>query len=306
MTSRAPEFTESDFLRDIEISAQNFRAERLAPSNAWKAHYEVARQKFQKLFKEFNDLQFQTLDEKNLAAAFKGKLSDKIRYLSGPPISEDDLKILAEVDSLAPGVLVKDAGALRKVFGIIERVIDPYRFPWVVKNRKPTRNEKSAALMASAVLFAAQSLATERRMSGKSAQESLVKKYLSSIGFTEVKPEIIKTLVKGPKEAQFCGECLLGERKADIVVRLYDTRLLAIECKVSNSVLNSVKRINNDAAAKAKYWLDAFGRNQVVPAAAIAGVFKMENLKQAQAQGLDIYWSHDLDRLGSFINSTRK
>lgn len=306
MISRAPEFTDSEFLRDIEISAQNFRAGRLAPSSAWKAHYKDAHKKFQQLFKEFNDLQFKTMDDEMLAAAFKGKLGDKIRYLSGPPISEDDLKILAEVDSLAPGVLAKDASALHKVFGVIERVIDPYRFPWVIKSRKPTRNEKSAALMASAVLFAAQSLATERRMSGKSDQESRVKEYLRSIGFEEVKTEDIKTLVQGPKDAQFCGECLLGERKADIVVRLYDTRLLPIECKVSNSVLNSVKRINNDAAAKAKYWLEAFGRNQVVPAAAIAGVFKMENLKQAQNKGLDIYWSHDLDRLGVFIDSTRK
>ena len=65
----------------------------------------------------------------------------------------------------------------------------------------------------------------------------------------------INTIVKGPQDSQFCAECLLGERKADVVVRLHDTRLMAIECKVSNSATNSVKRLNNDAAVKAGYWL---------------------------------------------------
>lgn len=104
---------------------------------------------------------------------------------------------------------------------------------------------------------------------------------------------------------QFCAECQLGERKADVVVRLHDTRLMAIECKVSNSATNSVKRLNNDAAVKAEYWIKQFGTAQVVPAAALAGVFKVLNLEQAQARGLSLFWSHDLDKLGAFIDSTK-
>jgi hypothetical protein len=78
---------------------------------------------------------------------------------------------------------------------------------------------------------------------------------------------------------------------------------MPIECKVSNSALNSVKRINNDAAAKAAEWLKAFGTNQVVPTAVISGVFKVINLLQAQEAGLTIFWSHDLKKLGEFIAS---
>jgi hypothetical protein len=69
---------------------------------------------------------------------------------------------------------------------------------------------------------------------------------------------------------------------------------MPIECKVSNSALNSVKRINNDAAAKAVEWLKTFGTNQVVPTAVISGVFKVNNLLQAQEAGLTLFWARDL------------
>ena len=81
---------------------------------------------------------------------------------------------------------------------------------------------------------------------------------------------------------------------------------MAIECKVSNSATNSVKRLNNDAAVKAKYWIKQFGTAQVVPAAVLAGVFKVLNLEQAQTRGLTLFWSHDLEKIGAFIDSTRQ
>jgi hypothetical protein len=96
---------------------------------------------------------------------------------------------------------------------------------------------------------------------------------------------------------------MLGSRKADVIIRLNDTRLMPIECKVSNSATNSVKRINNDAAAKAVDWLKTFGTNQVVPTAVISGVFKVSNLMQAQEVGLTLFWVHDLAKLGKFIAS---
>ncbi len=86
--------------------------------------------------------------------------------------------------------------------------------------------------MASSVLLAAQRIATERRNEGKEHQETKVKDYLRSLGFTEVPTVLINTIVRGPQTMQFCAECQLGDRRADVVVRLHDTRLLAIECKV--------------------------------------------------------------------------
>lgn len=304
MTSSPARWTTEELAEDAATSSAEFRAERLAVSDSWATHYSSARNKFELLFKSLSDLNPDAITNDNLAEAYGLGLGEALRYLAGPPVSDDDLQVLADVDSIAPSILKKDTEALRKVFGVIERVIDPYRFPWMESGMAPTEQQKEAALLASSVLLAAQRIATERRMEGKDGQEKKVKDYLRTLGFAEVPAATINTIVKGPQAMQFCAECQLGERKADVVVRLHDTRLLALECKVSNSSTNSVKRLNNDAAVKAEYWLKVFGTSQVVPAAVLAGVFKVMNLEQAQARGLALFWSHDLEKLGKFIDSS--
>ena len=79
---------------------------------------------------------------------------------------------------------------------------------------------------------------------------------------------------------------------------------MPIECKVSNSSTNSVKRLNNDAAAKASDWIEEFGSGATVPSAVLSGIFKTRNLEQAQAQHLTIFWAHNLDALVNFIHAT--
>ncbi|TWR78410.1 XamI family restriction endonuclease [Pseudomonas saxonica] len=305
MTSSPARWTTAELAEDSAISAAEFRTERLAVTGAWESHYQAARSKFELLFQKLSNLNPGGVTDANLTDAYGSGLGEALRYLAGPPISDDDLQVIANVDSLAPGVLKKKPEEVRKVFEVIERVIDVHRFPWIETGTNPTDQERDAALLASSVLLAAQRIATERRVEGKDGQETRVKDYLRSQGFTEVPTATITTIVKGPQPMQFCAECLLGERKADVVVRLHDTRLMAIECKVSNSATNSVKRLNNDAAVKAEYWLKMFGTSQVVPAAMLSGVFKVMNLEQAQQRGLALLWAHDLDKLGLFIESTR-
>lgn len=104
-----------------------------------------------------------------------------------------------------------------------------------------------------------------------------------------------------PNPGEFCCECLLGTRKADFVVRLWDGRILAIECKVSNSATNSIKRLNNDAAIKAETWIGEFGTTGVVPSAVLTGVYKLSSLESAQSRGLTLFWEHDLSRLTEWI-----
>lgn len=287
------------------LSAAQFRAERLAVSDSWATHYNQARDKFDLLFEKLSNLNSEAISDENLAEAYGLGLGEALRYLAGPPISDDDLRVIADVESISPGILKKNPEALRKVFGVIERVLDPHRFPWMAAGKAPSPRQREAALLASSVLLAAQRIATERRNDGKDNQETRVKDYLREIGFSEVAPVRINTIVKGPQAMQFCAECQLGPRKADVVVRLHDTRLMAIECKVSNSATNSVKRLNNDAAVKSEYWLKEFGTSQVVPAAVLSGVFKVLNLEQAQERGLALFWSQALDALGAFIESTR-
>ena len=100
-------------------------------------------------------------------------------------------------------------------------------------------------------------------------------------------------------------ETKLGSRKADLLVGLWDSRTMPIECKVSNSFTNSIKRLNNDAAVKAQIWKEDFGVLQVVPSAVLTGVYKLKNLKQAQSRGLTLFWEHDLGSLTDWIERTR-
>ncbi len=80
---------------------------------------------------------------------------------------------------------------------------------------------------------------------------------------------------------------------------------MPVECKVSNSSANSVKRLNNDAAAKAEEWRHDYGAMVVVPVAVISGVFKLHNLMDAQSRGLTIFWGHNLQAMMDWIDTTR-
>jgi hypothetical protein len=89
------------------------------------------------------------------------------------------------------------------------------------------------------------------------------------------------------------------------VVGLWDGRVVPIECKVSNSATNSVKRLNNDAASKAEAWRIDFGAMQVIPTAVLSGVYKLHNLEDAQQRGLKLFWAHDIARLTDWVASTK-
>jgi len=255
------------------------------------------------------------LDGQALAVLTDPRLLEAFRYLAAPPISEDDLQVLAEAPTLAKGQLRKNPEYVKRLVETVRLVLDRRRFAWVVENREPTEAERGAAVMASAALLAASRVQTKRRTSGKAQQEARVKQVLSDIGLKEVKRRRIPNVTIGPAAGEFCGESLLGFSKADakpdkgrladIVLRLWDQRLMPIECKVSNSELNSVERLNNDAAVKASTWKRDFGVHQVVPTAVLGGVYGLYDLLDAQERGLTIFWAHDLKPLTDFLASTK-
>jgi hypothetical protein len=170
-------WTVEELTTDATTAAQQFRAERLAASDSWQTQYNQARKKFELLFNKLSDLAPTTITDASLTETYSLGLGEALRYLAGPPISDDDLQVIADVDSVAPGILKKNPEAVRKVFNVIERVIDPYRFPWMETKTPPTDQQREAALLASSVLLAAQRIATERRSDGKENQETRVKEY---------------------------------------------------------------------------------------------------------------------------------
>lgn len=60
-----------------------------------------------------------------------------VRYLAGPPISDDDLKILAEA-TLSGQKLRADPAMVERIIRVIRDGLDRRRFPWVVENREAT------------------------------------------------------------------------------------------------------------------------------------------------------------------------
>jgi hypothetical protein len=194
-----------------------------------------------------------------------------------------------------------------RIVEVIRNGLDRRRFPWVSEEREPSEAEKQAAVTASAALLATRQLSTARRTEEKNAQENEVESFLLANGFHKVAPpRRINVITEAPGPGCFCREVKFGSRKADIVLGLWDHRIMPIECKVSNSALNSIKRLNNDAAVKAEIWKTEFGERQVVPTAILAGVFDLAHLETAQQRGLALFWAHDLVSLGNWVTSTKE
>ena len=251
----------------------------------------------------------QTVDLTLLREEAVSLLSDKrkqevFRYLSGPPVSLDDLKVLVKARSLAASRLKSDPHLTDRLVTFMQDWHDRRRFPWVLGEWEPEEHDRNAAILATTALLAMRRTESLRRMRGSAVQERLVARQLRRSRFQQVATARVSTLSKAPRAGTFCRESILGSRKADFIIGLWDGRTMALECKVSNSSTNSIKRLNNDAAVKASTWQREFGTVQVVTAAVLDGVYALRNLIDAQEKGLALFWAHDLQSMLAWIHST--
>lgn len=298
-----PRWTEEQLTNGLVKAQALFRHERMEePLEAYLEAFEQYQGTVEDLLETSVDLA--QLDQRSLDVLTNPDLLKAFRYLTGPPVSEDDLKVVADA-FLSPARLKTDPEMAARVLQVIRLGLDRRRFPWVAENREPREEERNAAVLASAALLASSHVHTSRRSEGKELQERQVEEALLANGLAKVDTREVDTFNKAPKPGEFCRESLLGTRKADFLVGLWDHRLMAIECKVSNSSTNSVKRLNNDAAAKAEAWISQFGTRNVVPVAVLSGVYKIHNLVDAQRRGLTLFWAHDLTELMSWIGQTQ-
>ncbi|CAD6015883.1 XamI family restriction endonuclease [Agreia sp. COWG] len=301
MTNR-PTWSEDQLRAGSRTAIDIFREERLIePLEKYLEIFDDYRAAVENLIEGTVDLSQLSAQAVEYVANEKSLVA--VRYLASPFISEDDLKVLADA-SLAPSVLRRNPEMAGRVVEAVMTALDRRRFPWIGEDREPTQEERESAILSTTSIIATSRAQTARRSTSKDEQEEAVKARLRAEGFVEVPTRPIPNSASAPEPGQFCAETSFGTRKADVVIRLWDGRTLPLECKVSNSSTNSVKRLNNDAAIKAKTWLQEFGANNVVPAAMLSGVFKVHNLVSAQADGLSLFWAHDLDSFVDFIDST--
>jgi hypothetical protein len=233
------------------------------------------------------------------------KKQEVFRYLSGPPVSLDDLKVLVEAKTIAPRRVAMDPELVDRLVAFMRDWHDRRRFPWLLGEWEPEERHREAAVLATTALIAMRKVETMRRNQGKELQERLVANQLLRSHFEQVPTRRATTLLKAPRAGQFCRESILGDRKADFIVGLWDDRTMPLECKVSNSATNSIKRLNNDAARKAETWRRDFGTVQVVPAAVLSGVYNLRNLEDAQRRGLTIFWAHNLQAMVDWMHRTK-
>jgi hypothetical protein len=290
-----PRWSLDQLEKDRAEAIKNFREERLIePLDAYAEAFEQYQGRVEDLLETTIDL---TIFDPKVGAdvVTNEEMLEVFRYVSGPPISEDDLKTLVAATSLSPKSLNGLPAIVEQIVEVVMAGIDRRRFPWVREKREPTEAEKKTSVIATAALIATQRVQTLRRSEGKEKQEGLVQRSLMETGFMKVlRREIPNIVYYAPKPGEFCPESVLGTRKADFVIGLWDGRTMPVECKVSNSALNSVKRLNNDAAAKAEAWIKDFGSKNVVPVALLSGVYNLHNLEEAQQRGLVVdAWYRD-------------
>lgn len=226
-----------------------------------------------------------------------------LRYLAGPPVSEDDLVTL--IGEPINGSAIRKNQALANAVGaFFLRALDKQRFPWVAQGRSPTPIEYEAAKISTAVAIACQRTQTGRRTEERAQLEGSIEAVLRGLGFKKVpqpKGKKIRTHGDLPNAGEYMVHCNIGKHNADYVIRLFDSRILAMECKASNTEINSRKRVAKETERDAGHWTEIFGE-QVVTAAALRGVFSAEMIESSQHAGLFIFWEHRLGDLVTFIN----
>ena len=302
MPVQPPTWDDERLEADRGRAVQNFRDERLSESLG--VYYE----NFDRYRDAVENLLETTVDLTELAEQATDVLLDEdllyaARYVAGPPISVDDLGLLADV-SLSPTHIISNPAAAKRAVETILLGLDRERFPWLAENREATEEERRTAVIASAALIASQRVRTNRANESPARQQELVRNTLKLANFEEDRPRDILNVSVAPPVGHFYGESVLGTRKADVVARLWDGRILAIECKVSNSEVNSIKRLNNDAVVKANAWREDFGEVNVVPCAVLEGVFALRHLRLAQQRRLYLFWSHSIEELNHFVELT--
>jgi XamI restriction endonuclease len=305
---KPPVWTPDELERDRQSAVEIFRKQRVEePLEIYGEAFDQRQGQFEVLLEQTVDLT--ELGQHAIDILTTPHLRDALRYIAGPPISEDDLKTLAEAQTFTKARLHADPAMAKRFIDTVVSVVDVRRFPWLSRDgqhREPTEVERDSAILASAAIIATRDAEKMRRSQSKEEQEQQVEDGLLSRQFTKVATRNVRTLHDAPRPGEFCRESMVTGSKADFVIGLFDNRVMPLECKVSNSAVNSIKRLNREAARKAEVWRGDLGAMNCVPAAVLSGVYYHHMLLDAQNRGLTLFWAHSLDaQLLHWIDGTR-
>jgi hypothetical protein len=314
--SRPPgSWTEAELRRDAEDARRRFVKERRAALKrerreyaGWTAEFAAVARGLLAASDDLRALDARVLEDReflNLA-----------RYLAVPPISIDDLDTLTDscFGSWVKQKTDRGGSPAKREFAAAARIIaerlDHDRAPWLGRGRRPTKAEREAFIRWMASIPATSKLTTKRRGERSGIQEELTRAAVEAAGYEPVTPPgVLRSPIKEMDPASYSEKSRrLAKANMDVPVRLKKNHatgqlFLAVECKVSNSTLNSRKRLL-EVDSKRQVW-DASGvRHRFRTAAVLAGVFDVARLVEAQEVGILIFWEHRLKDLTAFLRKT--
>lgn len=300
-------WTSEEIKKDCTESTRLFRLRRMKePLADYLAEFAAAQTAAEYVIEKLPVLLAKPTNRQELAKIVRNPaFNTALRYLTAPPISADDLRTVM-CRSVTGAAILQDQEFADELVELIRQTIDPKRFPWLATGAAPTDEQLHVAKIASAVVATCQRVQTKRRGDERAELEGAVVRLLDALGFVRVPTprHSIMHVEDLPNAGEYMVGATLGNDNGDCIIGLYDRRRLALECKSSNSEINSRKRLNKEVIKDAENWNAQFGA-QVLTAAALRGVFKPEYIRDAQATPIMIIWEHRLEDLEEFISSTK-
>lgn len=240
------------------------------------------------------------------AVANSAKHVSVLRRLLAPSMSQDQFEILCPEYSKAKenaGSKMLPASADAIAAKILEWR-DRRLTRWLSGDQKPTRREIQILLEAVALRIVDQSLATDKRNRASAQQEQAVVDLLKKNGWTQKSaPLITQPSQLLSREFMHKTKFAAGtsSQEVDIACGLDGAVILAMECKATNDVTNSVKRVN-DVLKKAGAWQDHWG-SFVRTAALLQGVIKYDDVHRLLEKNVLVFWSHRLDEFEAWLDA---
>src|SRR5438128_1552954 len=144
-------WTKAELRSDAAVAKSAFRDARLLePLDLYNQFFTAFADIFRELIDKLPNVTADPVDAELIADLIDGRDAQKaFRYLTAPPISEDDLETVADA-TLTPSRLRTDPGSAKRIRDTVLTIIDPHRFPWVAEGRQPSNAERERAVIASA------------------------------------------------------------------------------------------------------------------------------------------------------------
>jgi hypothetical protein len=172
----------------------------------------------------------------------------------------------------------------------------------------PTAAERDTFVGWAAAGPASSRVLTARRSESSHRQEEATRAAAKAAQYQEVSPPgaLTDPLQQMPPGSYVPAARLLARTSMDVPIRLkagHRTGIdfVAVECKVSNSSLNSRKRLIEVGNKRETWDSSARARYSFRTGAILAGVYDITRLLDAQRSGIYLFWEHRLSDLTAFL-----